>query len=134
MSTTPDDVGPTYILPDTPRFSPWDYVVFIMVLALSAFIGVFYGCRGGGQKTTKEFLMADRQMSAFPVALSLLASFMSAITLLGTPAEIYVYGTQYWMIWLSYCFVIPLSAHMFVPVFYRLNITSVFEVRSYQYN
>jgi hypothetical protein len=30
--------------------------------------------------------------------MSLLASFMSAITILGTPAEIYVYGTQYWII------------------------------------
>ncbi len=30
--------------------------------------------------------------------MSLLASFMSAITLLGTPSEIYVYGTQYWII------------------------------------
>lgn len=30
--------------------------------------------------------------------MSLLASFMSAITILGTPAEIVVYGTQYWII------------------------------------
>ena len=30
--------------------------------------------------------------------MSLLASFMSAITILGTPAEIYIYGTQYWII------------------------------------
>lgn len=30
--------------------------------------------------------------------MSLLASFMSAITILGTPAEIYTFGTQYWII------------------------------------
>ncbi len=58
-------------------FSPWDYVVFSLVLALSAAIGIFYGCTGGKQKTTQEFLMADRQMTVLPVALSLLASFMS---------------------------------------------------------
>lgn len=72
--------------------------------------------------------MADRSMSVLPVTLSLLASFMSAITLLGTPAEIYVYGTQYWMIWLGCCIMIPLCAHVYHPVFFRLKLTSVFEV------
>ena len=38
--------------------------------------------------------MGDRQMSVFPVALSLLASFISAITLLGTPSEVFLNGTQ----------------------------------------
>ena len=111
-------------------FTVWDYVVFGLVLAVSAGIGIYYACSGGRQKTTSEFLMADRQMSVFPVTLSLLASFMSAITLLGTPAEIYTFGTQYWMIWLGYCIMIPISVYIFIPVFYELKLTSVFEVRS----
>ena len=72
------------------KFSPWDYVVFSLVLALSAAIGLFYGCTGGKQKTTKEFLMADRKMNFFPVALSLLASFMS-----GKQWRIYI--VKFWM-------------------------------------
>ena len=60
-------------------FSVWDYVVFSLVLLFSAAIGIFYGCTGGKQKTTKEFLMADRKMNFIPVAMSLLASFMSGI-------------------------------------------------------
>ena len=110
------------------KFTPWDYVLFAVLLAVSSVIGLYYGCTGSKQKTTAEFLMAGRSMSVFPVALSLLASFMSAITLLGTPAEIATFGTQYWMIWLSYCFVIPLANYIFIPVFYRLELTSVFEV------
>jgi sodium-coupled monocarboxylate transporter 8/12 len=105
----------------------WDYVVFAAVLAISAGIGVWFGCTGGKQKTTREFLMADRQMNVVPVALSMLASFMSAITLLGTPSEIYVYGTEYWIIWIGYALLIPLAAHVFVPIFFRLKLTSVFE-------
>ncbi|KAK2148112.1 hypothetical protein LSH36_515g02001 [Paralvinella palmiformis] len=66
----------------TNTFSVWDYVVFGGVLAISASIGIYYGCTGGKQKTTSEFLMADRKMHLLPVTLSLLASFMSAITLL----------------------------------------------------
>lgn len=105
-----------------------DYIVFALVLLISAGIGIFYGCTGGKQKTTGEFLMANRQMHVIPVTLSLLASFMSAITLLGTPAEIYRFGTQYWLIWLGYVIMIPLAAHVYIPVFFRLKITSVFEV------
>ena len=63
-----------------------------------------------------------------PVTLSLLASFMSAITLLGTPAEIHVFGTEYMMIIFGYAIMIPLAAHVFLPVFYNLKVTSVFEV------
>lgn len=109
------------------KFTPWDYVVFSVLLLISSVIGLYYGCTGAKQKTTSEFLMAGRSMGVFPVALSLLASFMSAITLLGTPAEIATFGTLYWMIWLSYCLVIPVSAYVFVPVFYELELTSVFE-------
>ena len=40
----------------------WDYVVFSVVLAVSAGIGLFYGCTGGKNKTTGEYLMANRQV------------------------------------------------------------------------
>ena len=53
---------------------------------------------------------------------------MSAITILGTPGEVYSFGTVY--IWLvtSYPLAIWFSAHVFLPVFHRLQITSVYEV------
>jgi len=110
------------------RFVVWDYVVFAIILGIASVIGLYYGCTGNKQSSTSEFLMAGRSMSVLPVALSLLASFMSAITLLGTPAEIVLYGTQYWMIWVAYCLVTPIAAYVFIPIFYRLELTSVFEV------
>ena len=67
---------------------------------LRYFIGVFFWWRG--QKSTEEYLMASRSMGTIPMTLSLVASFMSAITLLGTPAELYVSGTQYVALVLAY--------------------------------
>jgi len=110
------------------RFSAWDYVVFAVVLGIASVIGLYYGCTGNKQNSTSEFLLAGRSMSVLPVALSLLASFMSAITLLGTPSEIAIKGTQYWIVWVSYVIVMPLAAYVFIPVFYQLQVTSVFEV------
>lgn len=105
-----------------------DYVVFSIVLAFSAVIGIYYACTGGKQKTATEFLMANRQMGILPVSLSLLASFMSAIVMLGTSGELYLYGTQYWVISLSYVIVMVIAGHVFLPVFYKLQLTSAYEV------
>jgi Na+/pantothenate symporter len=73
-----------------PKFGVVNYVVFAAMLLVSAVIGAYFWWRG--QKNTEEFLMASRSMGTFPMCLSLIASFMSAITLLGTPAEMYVSG------------------------------------------
>ena len=54
------------------KFGVVEYAIFGVVLVASASVGVYYGCRGSKQKSTEEFLMANRQMSSVPVALSLL--------------------------------------------------------------
>uniref|UniRef100_A0A8C3RZP6 Solute carrier family 5 member 8 n=1 Tax=Chelydra serpentina TaxID=8475 RepID=A0A8C3RZP6_CHESE len=110
------------------HFTVWDYVVFGAMLLVSAVIGVYYAFAGGGQQTSKDFLMGGRSMSALPVALSLTASFMSAVTVLGTPAEIYRYGAIFCIFAITYFLVVVISAEVFLPVFYRLGITSTYEV------
>lgn len=64
-------------------FSVVDYVVFGLLLVLSLVIGLYHACRGWGRHTVGELLMADRKMGCLPVALSLLATFQSAVTILG---------------------------------------------------
>ena len=55
-------------------------------------------------------------------------SFMSAITLLGTPAEMYQFGTMYWLIAVSFFLVMPATNYLYLPIFYRLQVTSAYEV------
>ncbi|BFZ03071.1 hypothetical protein BsWGS_06110 [Bradybaena similaris] len=109
------------------RFSTVDYVIFAAVLGISAGIGAFFAWKDRRKKGIDDFLLAGRNMSPYPVALSLLASFMSAITLLGTPAEMYNYTTMYWWIGGGYLLVIAGAAHIYIPVFYRLGVTSAYE-------
>ncbi|NWV71151.1 SC5A8 protein, partial [Malurus elegans] len=116
------------------RFTVWDYVVFAAMLLISAIIGLYYAFVGGGQKTSKDFLMAGRSMSALPVALSLTASFMSAVTVLGTPAEIYRYGAIFCVFAITYGLVVLCSAEIFLPVFYKLGITSTYEYLELRFN
>lgn len=111
------------------RFTVADYVIFIAMLGVSAAIGVYYAISGNKQKTTKDFFMGGKKMGIFPVAMSILASFMSAIPMLGIPAETYLTGTQFWMVVVAYCVMFPTVAYVFMPVFYNLGIQSVYEVR-----
>ncbi|XP_070533233.1 sodium-coupled monocarboxylate transporter 1-like [Ptychodera flava] len=112
---------------DLPTFSIADYVVFGGMLAISMGIGVFHACTGGKQKTSGEFLMADRNMQPWPVAMSLVASFMSAITVLGTPAEHYLFGTMFSLFGITYTLVMIITAELFMPSYYKLGITSAYE-------
>lgn len=111
------------------RFSVVDYVVFSIMLMISALIGIWYGCGPGGkQKTTAEYLLGDRRMKSWPVAISILVSFLSAITLLGLPGEIYTYGTQFYVVLVSYVLICATTSTVYIPMFRRIKITSVNEV------
>ncbi|XP_048584947.1 sodium-coupled monocarboxylate transporter 1-like [Nematostella vectensis] len=106
------------------KFSIVDYVVFALMMLVSAAIGIWYGCGPGGKQTsTKEYLLADRKMKVWPVAISLLVSYLSAITLLGVPSEIYTYGAQYYVLIISYFIICAFVAIIFVPMFRRIHIT-----------
>lgn len=72
--------------------------------------------------------MADKNMSFLPVSFSLMASFMSAITLLGVSMENYSYGTQFVAINLSYGLATPIAAYFYLPVFFKLQKMSAYEV------
>lgn len=113
---------------DQKHFTVADYVIFAVLLAASMGIGLYHALSGGRQRTTQEFLMADRSMSCLPVSLSLIASFQSAVAIIGVPAEIYTHGTQYWFIGCAYILGLLIPAHVFIPVLYRLRLSSAYQV------
>lgn len=112
-------------------FSVWDYVVFALTILVSAGVGLFQAIRSRKETSSQEFLLGGRQMTAVPVAMSLTASFMSGITVIGTPAEAYLYGAAFWIFGFSYAIMSVITAEIFVPLFYRLGITSTYEVRGH---
>ncbi|XP_015673648.2 sodium-coupled monocarboxylate transporter 1-like [Protobothrops mucrosquamatus] len=103
------------------------------MLLLSAVVGVFYAFEGV-LKSHKDFLMADHNLSFLPVAFSLATSYMSALTVLGTPAEVYRFGSVFLLFAFSYAIMVVITAEVFLPVFYRLGLTSVYEYLELRYN
>lgn len=106
-----------------------DYVVIGLMLAVSASVGLFFRFTGGRQKTTEEFLMAGKDMSIGPVAFSLMATYMSAISVLGLPAETYMYGTQFIMWMVGMPFGGLFAAYGLLPVFFDMEVSTAYEVR-----
>ncbi|XP_006193406.1 sodium-coupled monocarboxylate transporter 1 [Camelus dromedarius] len=115
-------------------FAVWDYVVFAAMLLISAVVGIYHAFAAGGQQTPKDFLMGGRRMTAVPVALSLTASFMSAVTVLGSPSEVYRFGAIFSIFAITYFLVVVISAEVFLPVFYKLGITSTYEYLELRFN
>lgn len=68
-------------------------------------------------------------MHIAPVAFSLMASFMSTITLLGVSSENYTYGIQFVVINFAYGLFTPVAAYLYLPVFFKLQATSAYEVK-----
>lgn len=55
-------------------------------------------------------------------------SHVSGVTLLGIPAEIYQHGTQYCSIAVANIAVLLINNYLFMPVFFELQLTSLYEV------
>lgn len=115
-------------VPERLTFSLWDYGVFALMLLVSTGIGLFHGLAKGGQKTSDDFFTGGRRMSALPVGLSLSASFMSAVQVLGVPSEAYRYGAKFLWMCVGQGLNTLITAQLFLPVFYRLGLTSTYEV------
>ncbi|XP_076387590.1 sodium-coupled monocarboxylate transporter 1 isoform X5 [Megachile rotundata] len=112
-----------------------DCAVFAGMLAISAIVGVYQAYKA--RKNTdavREYLVGGQNMSIFPISMSLIASYISGITILGLPAEMYVYGTQFWCIVIADLFVSLTMALVYLPVFYGLGITSSYEYLKLRFN
>ncbi|XP_036149264.1 sodium-coupled monocarboxylate transporter 1 isoform X2 [Monomorium pharaonis] len=108
------------------NFDVLDYIVFTVMLIICGIVGIYFGFikKSSGED---EYLIGGRNMSTFPVSLSLLASFISGISLLGTPTEIYVHGTSYLFICCAIVFVSIVTHFVYLPVFHELKLTSTYE-------
>ncbi|XP_069696488.1 sodium-coupled monocarboxylate transporter 1-like [Periplaneta americana] len=110
-----------------------DYIVFVFMLLVCFCIGIYYGFCTGKVSAT-EYLMGGRNMQIFPVAMSLISSVISGITLLGTPTEIYLYGIQYAYTVGGIMSMGVAVSYAYLPVFHNLQLTSTYEYLERRFN
>ncbi|XP_038664248.1 sodium-coupled monocarboxylate transporter 2 [Scyliorhinus canicula] len=124
-----------FLNPSVDTFTVWDYLVFALLFIISAGIGVFFAIKERHRNVdTREYLSGGRRLSFGPVGLSLTTSFMSAITVLGGPAEVYRNGAAFVLFSFSYISVVIITAYVYLPIFYRSGIASTYEYLELRFN
>ncbi|KAH7938576.1 hypothetical protein HPB49_025575 [Dermacentor silvarum] len=110
-----------------PNFAVLDYVVLMGFLSLSAGIGIFVAWQDRRKKSSKHFMTGNRQLSWLPVSLSMMASYLSSIGILGQPSEVFLRGSTLWISAISSTVSIVVAAFVFLPMYYKMDITSINE-------
>lgn len=114
----------------SPGFVLADYGVFAAMLTVSMTIGLYQVLKKSTKEAnTNDFFTGGRSMPAVPVGLSLCASFMSAVQVLGVPSEVSRYGMKFLYMCLGQSINSLLTAYLFLPIFFRLGITSSNQVQ-----
>ncbi|XP_016995382.2 sodium-coupled monocarboxylate transporter 1 [Drosophila takahashii] len=137
---------------DNYRFGTVDYIVLMGMTVLSTGTGLYFGSvrkyqknleevkvsqpaipldnrrtKNVGSEKIDEYLMGSRNMKVVPVAISLIGSFVSGVTIIGMPSEIYHYGTQYFFIIIGIFLQGIVISYVYLPVYSALQVGSAYE-------
>ncbi|CAG2191042.1 SLC5A6 [Mytilus edulis] len=104
-----------------------DYCIVVAVLVISVLIGIYFIYKEKNA-TADDMLMGGRDIGIFPIAMSLMASCMSTIFVLGTPAEMYTHDTSFGLSCLAIFPTTVVTCHVFMPFFHKLDFTSAYEL------
>ncbi|GFY42778.1 sodium-coupled monocarboxylate transporter 1 [Trichonephila inaurata madagascariensis] len=107
-----------------------DYVVIGITLVIPTIIGLKFRSKKTRDETSKEYLLAGKDMSIFPVIMSITVTMLSGITMLGHPAEIYRYGLQLLLLCVGFPIGTVLSSYIFLPVYFQCDVSTSYEVNS----
>jgi len=98
-------------------------IYIIVIIGMSAFIG-------RRQKSQEDYYLGGRAMRSWQVGLSIIATQVGAISLVGAPAFIALKGNG-GLLWLQYEFAIPQSMMgimlIMVPLYHRTRAVTIYE-------
>ncbi|USD66158.1 sodium/solute symporter [Vibrio sp. SCSIO 43136] len=100
----------------------------LVVIVIYVFITLIISYLVNGRwKVSGDFSTGGKQFGWFTAGVSILATYISAMTFVGMPGWVYSSGMEAMSVHLNYPLVIFFSVIFFVPLFYRLGLTSIYE-------
>lgn len=105
-------------------FTPVDWLILVAYIAAVCGLGsLFYRRRA----SASDYFVGGRRMTAIPVAISLVAADMSAISYMGAPAWTFRHDLALiWSSW-TYLLVAPVVMFLFLPFYSRCRVFTAYE-------
>ena len=103
---------------------PIDWLVLSSTLLAIVAYGVWKGRR---QRRLEQYLLADRQLQWYTIALSVMATQASAITFLSTPGQAYTDGMRFVQFYLGLPIAMVILSITAVPIYHRLRVFTAYE-------
>jgi len=101
-----------------------DWIVLATTLLFIVLFGMW---KGRGSRNIKDFLLADRSMKWYTVALAIMATQASAITFTSTPGQAYADGMRFVQFYFGLPIAMVILCITAVPIFHKLGVYTAYE-------
>jgi SSS family solute:Na+ symporter len=101
-----------------------DWAILILSLVFIVSYGVW---KGRGSKDIQGYIMADRNIRWYIVALSVMATQASAITFLSTPGQAYSDGMRFVQFYFGLPIAMVILCIVAIPIYHKLNVFTAYE-------
>jgi len=106
-----------------------------VVLAVTLLSIVLYGLyKGRGSRSLSGYLLADRKMRWYTVALSIMATQASAVTFTSTPGQAYVDGMRFVQFYFGLPIAMVILSISAVPIFHKLGVYTAYEYLEHRFD
>lgn len=107
-----------------------EHATFGVLMMVNLGLGLYFSLKKQIRTSTTadEVFLGGHTLKVLPLGLSMVASLISGIAVIGFPAHFYAYGFHYFWCQLSVPTLVPLVGLIIIPLLKKLQITSVFEV------
>jgi SSS family transporter len=113
------------------QFTWIDYSVIVVYIFLSIYIGLRSSRKSAD---SDDYFLGGRQQHWFPVAISIISAELSAISYMGVPGWVYEKDLSYFMFTFMFPLVIFAIIRLFIPIYRKLKLVSVYEYLEKRYN
>ncbi|KAJ9583292.1 hypothetical protein L9F63_022363, partial [Diploptera punctata] len=105
----------------------WDYIVFLAFIIGCSAIPLYSKFWGPKERSKADYVFATGSVSIAAMMMSIARGTLGVRSFLGYPSELYYRGSAMWeTLWGMIC-AYPIVIFIFVPVYYNLGITSVYQ-------